>query len=268
MSAGLGRFMSPDPANAGADFTNPQSWNGYGYVLGNPLALVDPSGLCSSSDNPPCYSVVGVAKGDPDYATTTNPVDLSSWISFLNYGMSLLFGSSGSGPGGGGVPVYTVTGTGVADRNPQPVSTPPKSGVCNNLPAGTSPEFCAALQQGLQNALNALKRNRCGNFYGGRGPQTLDATQYRFLDMQKPTTGAATISPNNVFVNSKGPYMTYTPTQSQTGPFGRYWTQGQFRGFILLHELGHQLSPITGFKPDAGSPLNQQQSRQVLNACF
>jgi hypothetical protein len=43
--AALGRFTSPDPGNAGADITNPQSWNAYGYVLGNPLALVDPSGL-------------------------------------------------------------------------------------------------------------------------------------------------------------------------------------------------------------------------------
>jgi RHS repeat-associated protein len=42
MSAGLGRFMSADPYNAGADLTNPQSWNGHAYVLGNPLALVDP----------------------------------------------------------------------------------------------------------------------------------------------------------------------------------------------------------------------------------
>ena len=43
--AALGRFTSPDPANAGADITNPQSWNAYAYVLGNPLALVDSSGL-------------------------------------------------------------------------------------------------------------------------------------------------------------------------------------------------------------------------------
>jgi RHS repeat-associated protein len=28
----LGRFTSPDPMNAGADPTNPQSWNGYAYV--------------------------------------------------------------------------------------------------------------------------------------------------------------------------------------------------------------------------------------------
>jgi hypothetical protein len=103
----------------------------------------------------------------------------------------------------------------------------------------------------------------------GQGPQTLDATTYRFLDLKNPTTGAATIDPNTVFINSNGPYINYTPTPGQAGPFGRYWTQSQFRGFILLHELGHQLSPITGFKPDAGnSSLNQAQSRRVIGVCF
>lgn len=44
-SSSLGRFMSPDPANTGADQTNPQSWNMYSYVLNNPLPLIDPTGL-------------------------------------------------------------------------------------------------------------------------------------------------------------------------------------------------------------------------------
>jgi RHS repeat-associated protein len=45
MGSTLGRFMSPDPANAGADSTNPQSWNMYSYVLNNPLNAIDPFGL-------------------------------------------------------------------------------------------------------------------------------------------------------------------------------------------------------------------------------
>ena len=40
-----GRFTSVDPENAGADLGVPQSWNGYAYVLNNPLSLVDPSGM-------------------------------------------------------------------------------------------------------------------------------------------------------------------------------------------------------------------------------
>ncbi len=41
----LNRFTRPDPANAGADPSNPQSWNGYAYVMNDPPALVDPSGM-------------------------------------------------------------------------------------------------------------------------------------------------------------------------------------------------------------------------------
>ncbi len=45
-TAPLGRFNSVDPGNAGADPSDPQSWNGYGYVRNNPMNSVDPSGAC------------------------------------------------------------------------------------------------------------------------------------------------------------------------------------------------------------------------------
>src|SRR5579883_3295286 len=76
----LGRFLSPDPANAGADPTDPQSWNAYAYVRNNPLALVDPMGLCTfdaegnavEDENGACYeggfggSVTVTAQAPPD----------------------------------------------------------------------------------------------------------------------------------------------------------------------------------------------------------
>jgi len=45
LGSSMGRFMSADPANAGASVNNPQSWNGYSYGLNNPLKYVDPNGL-------------------------------------------------------------------------------------------------------------------------------------------------------------------------------------------------------------------------------
>ena len=55
--------MSPDPGNAGADLYNPQSWNGYAYVMNSPLSNVDPDGLdsCTATN---CLSM-GASPGQP-----------------------------------------------------------------------------------------------------------------------------------------------------------------------------------------------------------
>ena len=62
--------ISRDPENAGADSTNPQSWNGYSYVLNNPLTNTDPdrmdpqpNGTDPCGTNPNCVTVN--AKLDP-----------------------------------------------------------------------------------------------------------------------------------------------------------------------------------------------------------
>ncbi len=91
----LNRFTSPDPANAGADPSNPQSWNGYAYVMNNPLVNVDPGGLdvtcgTDSSGNYGCTDTV-----------TSTPI-----------------GSGDGGGGGGGSAALGGTSYQIADQTP------------------------------------------------------------------------------------------------------------------------------------------------------
>jgi RHS repeat-associated protein len=57
-----GRWVSPDPAGlSAANPANPQTWNRYAYVAGNPLTVIDPDGL----DGYPCgvYSFCNINLG-------------------------------------------------------------------------------------------------------------------------------------------------------------------------------------------------------------
>jgi RHS repeat-associated protein len=90
MSGGQGRFQSPDPANAGADLLNPQSWNGYAYVGNNPLTFTDPSGMCEAT----CIGAIG----GPEGAVIGAIVDI----------LGAIFGSIFGGGGGHPPPPVTV----------------------------------------------------------------------------------------------------------------------------------------------------------------
>jgi hypothetical protein len=139
-----------------------------------------------------------------------------------------------------------------------------------NLANGTDKKYWGPFEQGFKAAKDALRRKSCASFFGDHGLATMEGTEYRFYDLGNAQTGDRTIDDNTVEINQNGPYMNYHPTPDQEGPFGAKWlTQARFQSFILLHELGHQLSSITDFQPDANNrDLNAAQSRQVINACF
>ena len=71
-SAGMGRWLSPDPAGlAAVDITNPQTWNRYAYVGNNPLSRIDPEGL-----RPVMYGEPSVPMSVPWYYRSQDMGDL------------------------------------------------------------------------------------------------------------------------------------------------------------------------------------------------
>jgi RHS repeat-associated protein len=77
LTGALGRFNSSDPLNLGADATDPQTWNGYAYVRNNPLALVDPMGLCHiGADNVAYDDEPGNGGGGSVTVTASPPPDV------------------------------------------------------------------------------------------------------------------------------------------------------------------------------------------------
>jgi RHS repeat-associated protein len=59
-----GRWPSPDPAGlAAVNPSNPQSWNRYAYVLNNPMALTDPTGLVCNGANQTMWDTLANGTG-------------------------------------------------------------------------------------------------------------------------------------------------------------------------------------------------------------
>jgi hypothetical protein len=126
------------------------------------------------------------------------------------------------------------------------------------------------------------RRTDCANLFGGWdiAMGTLAATSYRILDLGQPrrtegdtyaVTGAATMGPVDVFINSSGPFFNQNVYVPETQTFlyldlGTGLTGFDWASMLLLHELGHQTKV---FQPDASdSLLNRSQSKRVLDSCF
>jgi RHS repeat-associated protein len=132
-TSGVMRFMSPDPANAGADLTNPQSWNGYSYVLNNPLNAVDPDGMG-------LFSAIGNFFSNLFGGESAAPDGDGAWSSgggFYFTPVQAAYGDGSSGAGGG-EGSFSFRPIGVSGGGQQQPSPPPRQGVPIQPPkAGT-----------------------------------------------------------------------------------------------------------------------------------
>ena len=109
-SPSLGRFMSPDPDNAGAVYRFPQTWNAYPYVLNNPLNATDPAGLdCVYTKTVESGSALAVTivRGDcisdKDNGVYVDGTVNADTLTYDGNNLGFSFSNSDDQTGGGGV---------------------------------------------------------------------------------------------------------------------------------------------------------------------
>ena len=130
-ASGPGRFLSPDPANAGANPSDPQSWNGYGYVSNSPLVFMDPTGREVTCGSNPYTCVDNVPPFAPGYP---------GCVAYGTEGCIPPPVTIGGGPPGGGA--GTGAGGGSGGGGGGPASTPSlpakkAAGSCTSNAGGT-----------------------------------------------------------------------------------------------------------------------------------
>ena len=142
----LERFTSADPANAGADASSPQSWNGYAYVGNNPINGVDPTGMYWGvfdwlggflSDVGGWFGGGGSC-GSDFCVTGTGIADRNVSTSDAGF----IFGGGGGGGNGGGGGRFTATAYGkgnVPTVSAQPAAKLQPGNSCYSLAAGQTP---------------------------------------------------------------------------------------------------------------------------------
>jgi RHS repeat-associated protein len=110
-----GRWSSPDPAGLGAaDFSNPQSWNRYSYVLNDPSDFTDSQGLFTQGPGSPppppppslpCNLGIDGINSDPGLAGDSTSIPCTTFQPWLLQNIAcILSGGCHSESGGGGGP--------------------------------------------------------------------------------------------------------------------------------------------------------------------
>lgn len=283
---GLGLFISPDPIGSKGGL------NEFAYADGDPVNKKDPSGLawqrvCTTNRNSSSFAggnashtssqtctwqwvFGGVYDYAVNYSLLTSARDHPSFLYMENF----LLGSGSSGSGQApATPATTGGNTTTTNNSGTNVPYKPKPGVVG----GTTAQQQDVLDAKQDAIHRVLTRSTCGAFYGGTASSIIHSTEYRIVPFgNQPGEASTNRDANNptvfvtsVFINTQGAFFNAPSSIVFLNGSTRSFNSAlEFRSFVLLHEVGHQAMPITGFGPDVNRSVNEQQSRRVLNACF
>jgi RHS repeat-associated protein len=251
-SSQFGRFTTPDPYQASAGAANPQSWNRYAYVLGDPANLNDPTGLdpwaAIAGLIAQIWSVTGYAQGPQNVACYGCALATNQY-----YGLAAFS-------------TYAV-----------PAISRAVAAVQQSRETMSVRGSLIKLRRDIdENCLNFLKSGIAGgntetfNQYYNQLPTfaagTEDLSRTQYAGMNAVTRG--TDVPFLITVNSVGAFFT---TAMGVGYADRYdnevkglrpaTTEAQY--FILLHELAHYFQ-AAGFIQDDGKLLGSQKANNDL----
>jgi RHS repeat-associated protein len=240
--SGTGRFWSADPYMAkagGNDPANPQSWNRYAYVQGDPVNFADPSGenlvvagngcVVAASE----YYICGAAYTNSGGPFGTGPEDLG-----------------GDGGGGGDAPRLSDLVAGSITRIQADLSKPDCAGDFKSAPK--------TLAEMSKLGLNDYGETTETTGDNGTITMTGEFAQYNPISKSINLNSNSSInwadpSIGQMLVNGKQTATNYIAGELQfLGlPASTSMTAGQFMDMVILHELAHYDGTIGN--PDIGS---------------
>jgi len=145
-----------------------------------------------------------------------------------------------------------------------------------SLDSAVSQDAAAQITVGFNAALARLKNDNCKKLFGCNAEAKLRSTTY-FTYKGGAEGGYTDPNHKDVYLNLQGALFNarsdgYIKLPRQNGN-GHYLLgdAAAVQAFVLLHELGHELSDVTGFVPDGGKgneSKNRDNSLKLLGKCF
>jgi RHS repeat-associated protein len=227
-----GRWTRPDPYNGSYDLANPQSFNRYVYVMNNPLAFTDPSGLRWN----PC--------GGVNWSVSTS--EGSSTSGFDYYPCDENGGPTGELPS---APSRNNDSGGGTNSAPSKAGCP----AVPTAPAGANvnQNMAKAKIQGIFNPLAPLWFYNQVNYGGPMDYKTQGAQYEDFGNFNYGATGTAAYAPAFTLLRAAGWAQRGHPSSPQFGG-----NPGSLPGMVL--------NPFGGTAPYGDDPHDQQLIQQGI----